>query len=58
MTYFAPLSSVMNQIEFRVLNILFCDSFSINRTVHFDEYVAIVLEKFILDLIEIRPSVS
>eukprot|EP01036_Dinobryon_divergens_P022205 gene22205-30445_t len=56
MTYFAPLSKQMNQIEFRVLNILFCDSFSINRSVHFDEYVAIVLEKFILDLIEIRPS--
>ena len=54
----APLSSVMNQLEFRVLNILFCDSFSINRSIHFDEYIAYVLEKFILEIIEIRLRVE
>ena len=57
MIYFAPLSKVMNQVEFRVLNILFCDAHLINRSVPFDEYVAIVLERSIMSLIETRPVV-
>jgi hypothetical protein len=57
MIYFAPLSKVMNQVEFRMLNILFCDAHLINRSVPFDEYVAIVLERSIMSLIETRPVV-
>mmetsp|Transcript_12320 Transcript_12320/g.16923 ORF Transcript_12320/g.16923 Transcript_12320/m.16923 type:complete len:799 (+) Transcript_12320:68-2464(+) len=53
---FAPFSKIMNQLEFRIYNLLFCETHHINRSVHFDEYVAIVMEKFILSLIEIRPA--
>lgn len=53
---FAPFSKIMNQLEFRIYNLLFCETHHINRSLHFDEYVAIVLEKFILSLIEIRPA--
>ena len=57
MIYFAPLSRVMCQVEFRVLNVLFCEAHLINPSVPFDEYIAIVLEKSILSLIETRPVV-
>jgi hypothetical protein len=57
MIYFAPLSRVMCQVEFRVFNALFCEAHLINRSVPFDEYIAIVLEKSILSLIETRPVV-
>jgi hypothetical protein len=51
---FSQLSASIESMKFRILNIIFCESFGISRSVHFNEYVAIVLEKYVLSLIEIR----
>ena len=52
--YFSP---VLSQTEFRVIHILFCNEFHLERNAfEFDEYVIRVFEKFIVSIIEAKPE--
>lgn len=43
-------------MEFRIFHGIFCENFKVQRSAFaFDSYVEIVFEKFILDIIKIRP---
>ena len=52
--YFSP---VLSQTEFRVIHILFCNEFHLERNAfEFDEYIIRVFEKFIVSIIEAKPE--
>jgi len=53
-----PFRPEVRQMEFRIYNIIFCEMYRMKRSVQFNEYVSIVFEKYILNLIETRPIVS
>ena len=56
--WFLPFRPEVRQMEFRIYNIIFCEMYRMKRSVQFNEYVSIVFEKYILNLIETRPIVS
>lgn len=54
---FAPFINIMDQMEFRIYQIIFCNLFKIRLSVPFDDYVTLVFDKYILSLIKIKPLV-
>jgi len=51
-----PFSSIISQLEFRLIHEIFCEEYNIQSyAFQFDLYVHKLLEKFLLDTIEIRP---
>jgi len=43
-------------MEFRIFHNIFCDSYKIQRKAFaFEEYVEKVFEKFVMEIVEIRP---
>mmetsp|Transcript_1864 Transcript_1864/g.2574 ORF Transcript_1864/g.2574 Transcript_1864/m.2574 type:complete len:854 (-) Transcript_1864:88-2649(-) len=50
-----PFRPEVGLMEFRIYNIIFCEMYRMKRSVQFNEYLSIVFEKYILNLIETRP---
>jgi hypothetical protein len=52
---FIPNKTIF-EVEFRIFHNIFCDAYKIQRKAFaFDEYVNKVFEKFVMEIIEIRP---
>jgi hypothetical protein len=50
-----PLLDSVEQMEFRIFHNIFCSTFQIQKDAFaFDEYVAKVFQRFVLEVIEIR----
>lgn len=52
----AAFSRIVSEVEFRIFQNIFCDAYKIQRKAFaFNEYVEKVFEKFIMEIVEIRP---
>src|SRR5690348_13393045 len=50
-----PLYNAVAEMEFRIFHSIFCDMFRIQKLAFaFDEYVEIVFEKYVMNIIKIR----
>lgn len=48
-------SQLMQEIEFRIIHDIFCDHYNVQRKAFaFDEYVSLIYERFVLNIIELR----
>ena len=51
-----PISHIIQQLEFRIFHNIFCNIYKIKRgAIAFDEYAQKVFEKFVEQIVEIRP---
>eukprot|EP01036_Dinobryon_divergens_P035945 gene35945-46677_t len=53
--FFAPFNLVIDQMEFRIFTVIFCELYRISSALPFADYVTLVFEKYILSLIEKQP---
>lgn len=52
--WFPLFSRTISAMEFRIFHNIFCDMYQIEKTIAFNEYISIVVEKYILSVIGIR----
>jgi hypothetical protein len=51
-----PFSIIVSELEFRVMHCIFCDNYGIQKDAFkFDEYVQVVFEKLLVNVINIKP---